>query len=138
MNNSTQNLSVFGWNWTFFGDIKITTDSEGNVSIANSGIQSLFPQQLSGTALYGTDIQGLAAKQLANAPHDLGTQQLFAQGSASERTFALQTDGSYQASDKDKGILTKSGNIYQLKEKDGTVIVFRADGQLDYVQDANG
>jgi hypothetical protein len=52
MNNSTQNLSVFGWNWTFFGDIKLETDSEGNVSMTNSGIQSLLPQQLSGTVSY--------------------------------------------------------------------------------------
>lgn len=97
----------------------------------------MFIQQLSGTALYGTDIQGFEAKQLANAPYDLSTQQLLTQGSGLERTFERQIDGSYKGQEKDKGILIKEGNLYQLKEKNGTVIVFRADGQLDYVEDAN-
>ncbi|MBE9080545.1 RHS repeat protein, partial [Romeria aff. gracilis LEGE 07310] len=34
--------------------------------------------------------------------------------------------------------MTKAGDHYQLREQDGTIIVFRADGQLDYIENANG
>jgi YD repeat-containing protein len=60
------------------------------------------------------------------------------QRSHSERTFELQTNGSYQGQIDDKGVLTKEGESYRLKEKNGTIIVFRADGQLNYVENANG
>ncbi len=138
MHNDTQHLSVFGWNWSFLGDIQAVTDSEGNVTLLNSGIQSLLPQQLSGTALYETNIQTLLSEQLASNPYNLDISQLLVSGTSPERTFERQTDGSYQSHSNDKGILTQEGDHYQLQEKNGTVIVFRADGQLDYVEDANG
>lgn len=124
--NINQQLGSFGLNWTFLGDIRLTKDSQGNITIINSGIQSLLPEQLSGTALY------------LNNPDNLGNQSLLSQGLASSRLFNLQTDSSYKATDKDQGTLTLVGNVYQLKEKDGTVIVFRTDGQLNYVQDPDG
>jgi RHS repeat-associated protein len=136
MNNNEQ-LGSFGLGWTFFGDIRLVKDSQGNVSIFNSGIKSLLPNQLSGTAIYQPGSQILPSEELLNNPYNLSNESLLG-SSASSRLFNLQTDGSYQVGEKDKGILTQVGNIYQLKEQDGTTIVFRTDGQLDYVQDTNG
>ena len=46
MHAHTQYLGVFGWNWSFVGGIKLMTDSEGNITLLNSKIQSLLPQQI--------------------------------------------------------------------------------------------
>lgn len=46
-NNYSNNLGVFGWSFSFIGDINLSTDNQGNVYIANLGIESIFPQQLS-------------------------------------------------------------------------------------------
>ena len=55
------------------------------------------------------------------------------------RYFTLQSDGSYQGTLGDHGVLTAlSGGSYQLTETDGSSTVFSGDGTLDYVQDSNG
>jgi RHS repeat-associated protein len=54
------------------------------------------------------------------------------------RTFTKATNGTYKASTDDYGVLTKQGDIYQIKEIDGTVQSFLANGKLDFIQDTNG
>jgi RHS repeat-associated protein len=56
-----------------------------------------------------------------------------------ERDFAKQPDGSFQSQTNDHGTLTAlTGGGYQLREVDGSLEVFNADGTLGYEQDANG
>ena len=54
------------------------------------------------------------------------------------RVFSPQSSGSYWAGPGDHGVLTQSGGVFQLREKDGRATVFRADGRLDYFQDTRG
>ena len=54
------------------------------------------------------------------------------------RTFTKGKDGKYQGITDDLGILTKVGDVYQIKEFDGTVQRFLANGKLDFIQDTNG
>nr|NCR88478.1 hypothetical protein [Microcystis aeruginosa G13-10] len=54
------------------------------------------------------------------------------------RLFTVEPDGSYRASVGDNGILTVSEGIYRLREEDGTLTVFRADGKFNYIEDTNG
>ena len=54
------------------------------------------------------------------------------------RLFRSDGDGTYTALPGDYGTLTRDGDIFELTEKDGTLYRFRADGQLDYVEDLNG
>ena len=54
------------------------------------------------------------------------------------RLFTVQPDGSYRASVGDNGTLTVSAGIYRLREEDGTLTVFRADGNFSYIEDTNG
>ncbi|MDM3852567.1 MAG: pre-peptidase C-terminal domain-containing protein [Aphanizomenon gracile PMC627.10] len=54
------------------------------------------------------------------------------------RTFTKGKDGKYQGITDDLGILTKVGDVYQIKEFDGTVQSFLANGKLDFIQDTNG
>lgn len=104
MNNSTQDLGVFGWGWSSLEDVRLVTDIQGNVTIFYfASLQTLLPQ-----------------------PFYL------------DRTFERQADGLYQGQTGDKGILTQEENLYRLRERDGTLISFRADGQLDYVENVNG
>ncbi len=55
------------------------------------------------------------------------------------RYFTKHSDGSYLGTLGDNGVLTAlSGGGYQLKETDGSLTVFNANGALNYVQDSNG
>ena len=54
------------------------------------------------------------------------------------RLFSVEPDGSYRASVGDNGTLTVSQGIYHLREADGTLTVFRADGKFNYIEDTNG
>ena len=54
------------------------------------------------------------------------------------RLFSVEPDGSYRASVGDNGTLTVSQGIYRLREADGTLTVFRADGKFNYIEDTNG
>jgi YD repeat-containing protein len=53
------------------------------------------------------------------------------------RYFGLQTNGSYVGMPGDTGALTLVNGAYHLQEQDGSSTVFRTNGSLDYVQDAN-
>ncbi len=48
------------------------------------------------------------------------------------------TNGAYTGVDGDQGVLTLSQGSYTLREVNGTITAFLPDGQLNYVQDANG
>ncbi len=54
------------------------------------------------------------------------------------RGFTNNKDGSYTGIDGDQGVLTLSQGSYTLRDLDGTVTSFLPDGQLNFVQDANG
>jgi len=45
--------------------------------------------------------------------------------------------GAYIASTGDYGTLTRVGDAFRLQEPDGTFLVFRSDGKLDYISDTN-
>ena len=139
MNNTThfhaQNLGVFGWNFSLIGDIKLTTDSDGNVYIANFDIESILPSQRPGTALYNTSESGLPLDELIDSPYRLNSQELLRSYSNSKRIFEKQANGSYQG---ENGTLTWNADHYELQNNDGSLIVFRADGQLNYIEDSNG
>ena len=139
MNNSThslaQNLGSLGWNFSFIGDIKVVTDSDGNAIVLNSGIESVLPSQLPGTALYDTANPESPIDELVSSPYRLNSQQLLQPSSSGSQFFKKKPCGSYQDAD---GSLTWNVDHYQLEKSDGTVIVFRPDGQLNYVEDSNG
>ncbi|MDB5307932.1 MAG: repeat-associated core domain protein [Gemmataceae bacterium] len=54
------------------------------------------------------------------------------------RLFTRQADGGFTAQPGDHGALTVTNGQVQLREKDGTVMRFRADGRFDNEQDTNG
>ena len=133
-NSLADSLGIFGWNFSSIAGIKLTTDSEANVYILNSGIESLLPNQLPGTALYDTPEPELPLEELQSNPYSLNSQKLLQPYSSSKRIFEHQADGSYQGN----GTLTWNVDHYELEETDGRLIVFRPDGQLNYVEDSNG
>ncbi len=53
------------------------------------------------------------------------------------RLFKLQADGSYLALPGDYGVLTLAKGHYQISESDGTILAFRPDNTLDYIEDPN-
>src|SRR5262249_40063606 len=54
------------------------------------------------------------------------------------RFFARQADGTYRGTPGEFATLTLVSGEYRLRETDGTVIAFRSDGKLSYMEDANG
>ena len=138
MQNNTHShsneMGVFGWNFSFIADIKLATDSNDNVYIDNSGVESALPSQRIGTALYNTPDPQTPLDELIESPYSLNKEQVVRPYSSNKRVFKQQTDGSYQGS----GTLTWNVDHYELEEADGRRIVFRTDGQLDYVEDSNG
>ncbi len=54
------------------------------------------------------------------------------------RSFLIQPNSSYRGGNGDLGVLAIENGAYRLKESDGSLIVFRTDGRLDYRQDRNG
>jgi hypothetical protein len=92
-----QKQTSFGYNFSFIADIRIVTDIDGNLTIENTGIQSILPKRQTGTAIYSTEIQGLSAIQTANNPYNLNLSQLLTSGTNRERRFLLQSDNSYKS-----------------------------------------
>ena len=139
MNNKTHShtnsLGVFGWNFSFIGDIKVVTDSDGNAIVLNSGIESVLPSQRTGTALYNTANPESPIDELFSNSYSLNSQQLLQPSSSGSQFFKKKPCGSYQDAN---GTLTWDIDHYQLEKPDGTVIIFRPDGQLNYLEDSNG
>jgi hypothetical protein len=93
----TTSLSIYGWGWTSPVAIHIETDSAGNVTVVDSGIQSLLPQQATGTALHEVSGTGLPLQQLEVSPYDLSNQDLLPTTSLPDRSYQLQADGTYKS-----------------------------------------
>ncbi|NCS06775.1 MAG: hypothetical protein GPJ07_09250, partial [Microcystis aeruginosa G13-07] len=85
-------LGALGYGWTHLWDITATADTEGTVTIQESG---------------------------------------------NIRLFERQADGSYIGQPGDNATLALVGNSYQLRESDGTILAFRVNGNLDYLEDPN-
>jgi hypothetical protein len=81
----------FGWGWSPLFEARVSTGNQGDVSVVNSGIQSLLPQP------------GYSGS------YNLSNQQLLPTRSNSERSFTLQPDGTYKATSGDKGTLVQEG-----------------------------
>ena len=120
-NTNSHNLSTFGWNFSFVGNIKLSTDSDGNVYIFNLGIESIFSQQSS-------------SEESDSSTYSLNSQQFLQPYSSNQRIFQQQADGSYE---DNGGTLTWNADHYELEEANGSKIVFRSDGQLNYVEYSN-
>ena len=119
-NTNSHNLSTFGWNFSFIGDISLTTDKDGNVYIFNLGIEYIFSQ--------------LEGEESLSSNYSLNSQQLLQPYSSNQRIFKQQADGSYEGNGR---TLTWNTDHYEL-EANGSKIVFRPDGQLNYVEYSNG
>jgi RHS repeat-associated protein len=126
MSFQSSQLGFFGWNQFSPAQASATTTSNGNIEIIGaSSLLALMPNQATGTAL-------------SSQPYDLSLTDLLPQQAASIIEFELQSDGTYTLKGNGSATLTKVGNQFQLRKKDGTVMIFRPDGQVDFVQDANG
>lgn len=138
MNNKTHprtnSLGVFGWNFSSIINIKLTTDSDDNVYIHNLGIESVLPSQQTGVGLYNTSESQTPLSELLSSPYSLNLEQLIQPYSDNKHIFTQRVDGSYQGN----GTLSWKNNHYELEENNGRLVVFRADGQLNYVEDSNG
>ena len=110
-------------------DIKLTTDSDGNVYIHNSGIESILPSQLSGTALYDTSDPQTPIDELVSSPYSLNLQQLLQSSSSGSQFFKKKPCGCYEGDDD---LLDWKNDHYELKDAEGRLIVFRPDGRLNY------
>jgi hypothetical protein len=138
MNSQTQQLGIFGWNQSSI-NANVTVRPNGDVTIFNAvSLLSLLPGQKAGTALYEVNNSNIPIGQLSEQPYDLSNLDLVPQQGVSAIEFELQADGTYKLQGNGSVTLTKVSNQFRLQLKNDTVMVFRPDGQVDYVQDANG
>ncbi|MDE5081685.1 MAG: hypothetical protein O4859_10470, partial [Trichodesmium sp. St18_bin1] len=56
----------------------------------------------------------------------------------SRLVFESQDDGSFASPPNITMVLTKVEDVYQLRQSDGTIIRFRSNGRLDYLENTNG
>src|SRR6185369_2650081 len=54
------------------------------------------------------------------------------------RFFGRRPDGSYESAPGEVSVLSKLNGAFQVREQTGAMTAFRADGLLDFLQDANG
>jgi RHS repeat-associated protein len=119
------NIGAFGLGNLFVGDLRSGVNGDGSVTITGSALQAVLPQNITGlsgntgsslTRAFATPYQGL-----------------------SRRLFTKNADGSYStANSTDKSTLRLVIDHYELTEEDGTTVVLRADGRLNYLQNRNG
>jgi RHS repeat-associated protein len=117
----------------------LTTDHD--LSVPTPGLTLDFSrlnlQTISGRYRLGPLGRGWASNWEISAQADAGGNVAIEE-SGPARFFTLEPDGSYRGLPGDAGVLTLIGGVYQLRETNGNVLVFRADGKLDYMQDSNG
>jgi RHS repeat-associated protein len=65
-------------------------------------------------------------------------QNVTVRRAATSRPFTRQADDTYQGTPGDPGRLSLVNGVFTLREGDGSITGFRADGALDYVEDPNG
>jgi YD repeat-containing protein len=138
MSIQTQQLDIFGWNQSSI-NANATVRPNGDITIFNAAsLLSLLPGQKPGTTLYEVNNSNTPVGQLSEQPYDLSNLDLVPQQGVSAIEFELQADGTYKLKGNGSVTLTKVSNQFQLQLKNGTVMFFRPDGKVDYVQDANG
>jgi RHS repeat-associated protein len=96
-----------------------------------------FLQPISGRYQLGPFGRGWADTWDLQATAD-GSGNVTMQGRGSIRFFIHRSDGTYQAASGDYATLTLQNGAYSLREKDGTLYVFRPDGLLGSEQDPSG
>lgn len=119
------NIGDFGLGNQFVGDLRAAVNGDGSVTFTGPALQSALPQNISGlpgntgsglTRAFATPYQGL-----------------------NRRFFTKNADRSYSSTNSaDKSVLRLLGDHYELTEEDGTTVVLRADGRLNYLQNRNG
>jgi RHS repeat-associated protein len=97
-----------------------------------------FVQSIPGRYHLGSLGRGWVSNWDVSAFTDAGTGTVIIQQGALSRFFVPQKDGTYQGTGGDHATLTSTGGHYTLRELDGTVTSFLADGRLDSVQDRDG
>jgi RHS repeat-associated protein len=113
---------LFGRGWSFAGTVRADVNGNGDVVISGGLGQLLSAQQA------GTTIQSNSRRLTIDSFLPIN-------GESNEYRFLLQADGTYtNAGSK----LVKVGDRYQLTNLDGSQYSFRADGQVDFVEDVNG
>jgi YD repeat-containing protein len=118
-------IGAFGLGNQFVGDLRSAVNGDGSVTITSSALQAALPQNIPG--LPGNTGSGLT--RAFATPY---------QG-FNRRLFTKNADGGYSASNSaDKATLRLVGDHYELTEEDGTLVVLRADGRLNYLQNRNG
>lgn len=139
MSLRSSQLGILGWNQFSSVQVQATTTSDGKIRITNAAaLFALLPEQKTGTALYGANSSNTPVGELAERPYDLSIQDLLPQQFTGTLEFIPQPDGTYKLDGNGSLTLTQVSNQFRLQQKDGTVMVFRADGQVESVQNANG
>jgi RHS repeat-associated protein len=115
--------------------------SDGDLSVPTPGLSLDFGrvslQSLSGRYRIGPLGRGWVSNwEISAATDNQGNVGIEESGQI--RFFTLQPDGSYRGLPGDAAVLTVVAGVYQLRESDGDVFVFRPDDRIDYVQDPNG
>ncbi len=67
---------------------------------------------------------------------DLGN--VYIESGGLNRLFTLQANGTYRGAPGDAAKLTLQNEIYSLREPDGTVTTYLADGKFDFIRDPQG
>jgi RHS repeat-associated protein len=105
-------------------------------SAANFAFSRIFSQPISGRYRLGPLGRGWVGSWEISAMTDSdGNVTIFDAGTA--RYFA-DSNGTYSAQPGDSGTLTKNGGMLVLHEASGEVLVFNADGTLNYDIDTSG
>jgi RHS repeat-associated protein len=118
-----------------------TLDASTDVLFPAPGLQldfsRRFMQSISGRYTVGMLRRGWVSNWDISAAVQSNGDVLI-EDAGTPRLFTAQAGGGYLAQPGDHGVLTLVNGAYQLRETDGTVYAFLANGQLNYVQDANG
>ena len=116
-------------------------DATVDVAFPASGIPLIFGRSFQSTVIGRYDLGRLGRGWVdmfdISAVTESSGLVTIRQGSVS-RYFARQPNGTFAGAPGEYGTLTVVNGAYQLREKNGTMTAFRADGSLDYIQDTNG
>jgi RHS repeat-associated protein len=110
-----------------------------------SDISELLAFELQQASWYQTLLQQKQVGSLGQGQSFIGDTQLLPnedgnvliENNGSSREFERQANGSYISQPGDNGTLTEAGEGYQLRELNGTVVTFAADGRITNLKDSN-
>jgi RHS repeat-associated protein len=101
------------------------------------GLGRAFLQPISGRYRLGVLGRGwVHGWEVAATADTFGNVRIDAAGG--HRFFSKLHDGTYLSAPGDNGVLTLTAGVYSLREIDGTISQFRADGRIDFVQEPHG